>query len=414
MAKRIWIVNYHTSSPELASNPRYLQFAHHFQQAGYEVITFNASVKHGTDIDLIPDGSSFYEKDYGEYKFVHVKSPHYKGNGLKRMWSLFVFAMRMYFGRKRFPKPDIVLHNIHTPFDYPIVWVAKSLKAKYIAEAWDLWPEDFVTFGLLKENSLAMKFAFWVEHHLYKKCDALIYTMEGIHDYLRGKGWLSDVGGDIPVEKVRYINNGINIETFDHDVESYPRPDEDLNDESLYKIIYLGSIRLVNNVKQLIDAAALLKDNPKYKFLIYGDGSDREMLEQYVRDNGIANVVFKEKRIPLCEVANVVSNATVNIMNYQKNFGIHGVSSGKMFQYMAAGKPICCNIKLAYSEISRNNLGIDEELDTPEQYAAAIRKLAEQPKEEYDAMCKRVRQCAEKFDYKVLARKELDVIESLI
>lgn len=414
MAKRIWIVNYHTSSPELASNPRYLQFAHHFQQAGYEVITFNASVKHGTDIDLIPDGSSFYEKDYGGYRFVHVKSPHYKGNGLKRMWSLFVFAMRMYFGRKRFPKPDIVLHNIHTPFDYPIVWVAKSLKAKYIAEAWDLWPEDFVTFGLLKENSLAMKFAFWVEHHLYKKCDALIYTMEGIHDYLRGKGWLSDVGGDIPVEKVRYINNGINIETFDHDVESYPRPDEDLNDESLYKIIYLGSIRLVNNVKQLIDAAALLKDNPKYKFLIYGDGSDREMLEQYVRDNGIANVVFKEKRIPLCEVANVVSNATVNIMNYQKNFGIHGVSSGKMFQYMAAGKPICCNIKLAYSEISRNNLGIDEELDTPEQYAAAIRKLAEQPKEEYDAMCKRVRQCAEKFDYKVLARKELDVIESLI
>lgn len=414
MAKRIWIVNYHTSSPELASNPRYLQFAHHFQQAGYEVITFNASVKHGTDIDLIPDGSSFYEKDYGGYRFVHVKSPHYKGNGLKRMWSLFVFAMRMYFGRKRFPKPDIVLHNIHTPFDYPIVWVAKSLKAKYIAEAWDLWPEDFVTFGLLKENSLAMKFAFWVEHHLYKKCDALIYTMEGIHDYLRGKGWLSDVGGDIPVEKVRYINNGINIETFDHDVESYPRPDEDLNDESLYKIIYLGSIRLVNNVKQLIDAAALLKDNPKYKFLIYGDGSDREMLEQYVRDNGIANVVFKEKRIPFCEVANVVSNATVNIMNYQKNFGIHGVSSGKMFQYMAAGKPICCNIKLAYSEISRNNLGIDEELDTPEQYAAAIRKLAEQPKEEYDAMCKRVRQCAEKFDYKVLARKELEVIETLI
>ena len=101
-------------------------------------------------------------------------------------------------------------------------------------------------------------------------------------------------------------------------------------------------------------------------------------------------------------------------MNYQKNFGLHGVSSGKMFQYMAAGKPICCNIKLHYSEISRNNLGIDDELDTPQQYADAIQRLAEQPKEEYEAMCQRVRDCAEKFDYKILAKKELDVIKSVL
>ncbi|MGV8093738.1 MAG: hypothetical protein AB2L24_17910 [Mangrovibacterium sp.] len=67
---------------------------------------------------------------------------------------------------------------------------------------------------------------------------------------------------------------------------------------------------------------------------------------------------------------------------------------------MAAGKPICCNIKLNYSEISHNNLGIDDELDTPEQYAAAIRTLAEQTSEDYAAMCARVRTCAEKYDYK--------------
>lgn len=132
---------------------------------------------------------------------------------------------------------------------------------------------------------------------------------------------------------------------------------------------------------------------------------------QYCQENGITNVVFKEKRIPLHDVAYVVSQATVNIMNYQKDFGIHGVSSGKMFQYFAAGKPICCNIKLNYSEITRRNLGIDRELDTPEQYAAAIRELAEQPQADYDAMCQRVRKAAEDFDYKKLAAMELAVIE---
>ena len=82
-----------------------------------------------------------------------------------------------------------------------------------------------------------------------------------------------------------------------------------------------------------------------------------------------------------------------------------------MIQYFAAGKPICCNIKLNYSEISRNKLGIDRDLDTPEQYAEAIRELAEQPQDEYKSMCNRVRETAKRYDYKVLAAKELEVIK---
>ena len=414
MAKRIWIVNYHTSSPELASNPRYLEFAHHFQQAGYEVLTFNSSVKHGTDISLVPDGQLYLRKQYGEFDFVHIKSPHYKGNGVKRIWSIFVFAMRLLRLRKLFPKPDLVLHNVHTPFDYPVLWVARRLKVKYIAEAWDLWPRAFANYGLVPENSIFMKVAYAIEYRLYRKADHLVFTMEGCLDYLRDHHWTTDTGGRIPPEKVTYINNGINLAQFDKDKADYPRKDADMNDPSLYKIIYLGSVRLANNVKEVINAAALLKDNPKYRFFIYGDGADRPMLEQYVADNGISNVVFKEKRIPLCEVAWVVSQATVNLMNYEAKFGHYGASSGKMFQYMAAGRPICCNIELGYSEIKKHNIGISEPLSTPEEYANAIRKLAEQPKEEYDAMCKRVRDAAKLFDYKKLSAEEIEVIESCL
>lgn len=412
MEKRIWIVNYHTSSPELASNPRYLQFAHHFQKAGYEVITFNASVKHGTDIDLIPDGSSFFEKDYGEYKFVHVKSPHYTGNGIKRMLSLFVFAMRLYFGRKKFPKPDIVLHNIHTPFDYPIVWIAKSLNAKYVAEAWDLWPEDFVTFGLVSRNNPILKLFYWLEKQLYYHADEMIFTFEGIYDYLDKKKWTKERGGKIDLKRVHYINNGIDLEEFDRNKITYPRTDEDMNDAHTKKIIYLGSIRLANHVKTLIDAASLLRDKKDYKFFIYGDGIERESLEKYVKDNDIFNVVFKEKRIDYAECAWVVSQATVNVMNYEKGFGHLGVSSGKMWQYLAAGKPIVCNIDIAYDDvITENNLGVARDIHTAEDFAREIVRIADLPKEEYDAMCERVRAVARDFDYKVLAQREISVLE---
>ena len=404
----VWIVNYYTSSNP--SNPRYIEFADNFMKEGYDVITFNSSV--AENVDFL--SGNFLEKEYSGKKFIHVKSPQYVGNGLKRIFSIFLFAWRLFCGCKRFPKPDVILFNVHTPFDYPIVWMSKRLKVPFIAEAWDLWPEFFASFGLLNKNNPAMKIAYWMEKRLYMHAEQIVFTMEGAIDYLRKKKWSSDVGGPIDINKINYINNGVNLEQFDKDRDLYPRTDDDINSTDIYKIIYLGSIRLVNNVKTLIDAAAILQPLSKYKFFIYGDGNDREYLEQYVKNNHIDNVFFKEKRISLSEVAWVVSQATVNIMNYEKKFGEYGVSSGKMFQYFAAGKPICCNISLNYSEISRRNLGVDNDLDTPQQYADTIRYLAELPASEYSEMCKRVRQAAKDFEYKLLAMREIEVIEKCI
>ena len=98
-------------------------------------------------------------------------------------------------------------------------------------------------------------------------------------------------------------------------------------------------------------------------------------------------------------------------MNYKKNFGWMGVSSGKMFQYLAAGKPIVCNINIAYDDvITMNNLGVARDIETPQEFADAICNIAELPKEEYGAMCKRVREVAKKFDYKVLAAREIELL----
>ena len=175
----------------------------------------------------------------------------------------------------------------------------------------------------------------------------------------------------------------------------------------------MGSVNLANHVKTLIDAAALLQSNIKYQFFIYGNGSDRNYLEQYVKEQGIHNVHFKELRIPFCEVAWVVSQATVNVMNYEKGFGLMGVSSGKLWQYLAAGKPIVCNIDIAYDDvITENNLGVARDMFTPEEIAEAIRSVAEQSKESYDNMCERVRETANRFDYKNLAAQEIAVVEA--
>jgi len=407
----IWIINYYAGTPETAGNPRYLKLAKHFMDAGHEVLTFNANrTAHIPNSDF--KDSNFMERQYGEFKFVHVQVPGFEGNGIKRMLSIWKFAKNILKGRKQFERPNVILQNIHPPFDYPIVKLAKKLKCKYIAEAWDLWPEDFVTFGLVKASNPAMKVAYTIEKRYYYAADEIVFTFLGAFEYLKRHGWMKGQGGKIAPAHLHYINNGIDLAQFDCDRYEHPRPDADMNDDSLYRIVYLGSINKANNVKTLIEAAALLKDNPKYRVFIYGDGAYRDELEQYVADNQIDNVVFKERRISFAECAWVVSQATVGIMNYEKGFGRWGVSSGKMFQYLAAGRPIVCNINIAYDNlIEDNHLGVAHDIETPQEFAKAIRCIAEQPTEEYAAMCKRVRETAERFDYKVLAARELAVVQ---
>ena len=403
---RVWIVNYYTS-PD-CSNPRYLQFAKYFMAKGWGVTTFYANYS-GADTEPL-----FKKETVNGLDFVQVRAPHYVGNGVARMKSIFSFAWNIKNHCKEFERPDVILHNVHTPFDYPIVWAAKKLNAKYIAEAWDAWPDVFAHLGLVSRKNPVLKVFYQIEKRLYEKADAVVFTILGMKNHIQEKHWTTNMGGKINLEKVHYINNGVDLEQFDKDRKAYPRPDEDINDPEIMKVIYLGSINRANHVHTLIEAAKLLQYLPIYRFFIYGDGADREDLERKVKDEGITNVVFKEKHIPLCEVAWVVSQANVNIMNYQKGFGYMGVSSGKMFQYLAAGRPIVCNVNIAYDDvITDNDLGIARDIDTPESFAQAIRDVAEQPRASYEDMCERARTTAERFDYKKLTEAEIKVIEGV-
>lgn len=402
---RVWIVNYYTSPDN--PNPRYNLFAKHFMAKGWEVTTFYAKFQGEKGKEL------FARETFGELNFVRVEALRYGSSNLKRMYSIWKFAHDICKHAKEFEKPDVILHNVHAPFDYPIVKAAKKVGAKYVSEVWDLWPDNFVNFGMVSRSNPAMKVFYRVERWIYEHADQLVFTIPGALQYLQNKGWTTKTGGKIDMARVHYINNGVDLEQFDHDRDRYPREDEDLNRKDIFKVVYMGAIRFANHVQMLIDAAALLQEDSNYHFFIYGDGDHREQLEKYVKDKNITNVHFKEKRIPLAECAWVVSQATVNIMTYEKGFGYMGVSSGKMFQYLAASKPIVCNIKIAYDDvITDNDLGVAQDIETPEAFAQAIRNCVEQPSYRYQGMCERVRKTAERFDYKKLSEEEAKVIEA--
>jgi glycosyltransferase involved in cell wall biosynthesis len=411
--KNIWIVNYYTTPPEYIFHPRHLKFAAWLMEDGYDVTIISSSYLHHKNINLITTSERLLNISYNNLKFVHIKSISYTGNGIRRMFSIIQFALTLYLYRRKIEKPEIILHNIHAPFDIPVYWCAKWFKAKYIAEAWDLWPESFIWAGLASKNNPLIRFSYKMEKTLYENADRIIFSMEGGKDYLSDKNWDLPRGGRIDPGKVHYINNGVDLEEFDSNIKEYRIDDNDLSDKHSFKVIYLGSIRLVNNLKQLIDAALILKGHTKIKLLIYGDGPERGFLEDYCLENNISNVLFKDKWIDLKYVPYVVSCSSVNILNYQKGFGSYGTSSGKLFQYLASGKPIISNTRMKYCLINRHNLGVSKDIESPEDYADAIVSIKDLARENYDSMCARARSTAEQFEYKKLYYEFSKIIKGL-
>lgn len=411
--KTVWIVNYYTDIPERVSNPRHYEFAKYLMSKGYFVRVFFADRKRIPEEGaVISSGKKFLNEEYEGIQYTRIAAIPYVGN-LKRGISIWKFAWRIFCIRRQFEIPDVILFNMHAPFDFPLVWCAKSLKARLITEAWDLWPDSFVRFGLMSAKNPVTKFFYWIEKKMYESGDRIVFSFEGGIDYLKKRGWLKGFGGKIVPERISYINNGVNLKVFEEYRRKYPTHDVDLLRDDIIKVVYLGSVRLVNHVRDLIEAAEILKNENNIKFIIIGDGPDRPLLEQYCRDKGLVNVLFKQKHVPFCEVADIVSHASINVMNYQKDFGLYGVSSGKLFQYLAAGQPILCNIKLNYCEITRNAIGIAENLDNPQKYADAILKLARLSVSEKCEMRERIKYVAQKFDYPYLSSCLEQVIESV-
>lgn len=413
--KRIWLVNKYAMPPELEPRPRSIKFAHYLNLMGYKTKVFGSSVLHNMNTNLITDGASYVEKQYGDISFVHVKTPSYKKtSGLARVFSDFYFHWKLRFIAHKFEKPDVIIATTSPVLTNPLLSYAHKHGVKYITDIEDMWPDDFVDFGFISESNPLMKLAYKQARYNYTMSDASVFTLSGCYDYLKQKKWDDESGGPVDISKVFYINNGVDLDFFNDCFSKYTIDDEDLTQSEKKNIIYLGSIRLVNNLVQAIKAAEILKNRNDIQFLIYGDGDDRESLIEYCKEHDLVNVKFKAKWTDPKYVPFILKHGYLNLLNYvSSDFAKRGISSGKMFQYMASGRPIVCNINILNCPITEHNIGIAHELKTPQEYASAIEEILSLSKEEYEAMCIRSYKTAEEFDFKYLAKRMAGVIEQL-
>ena len=398
---------------------RHYWFADNLAKNGYNPVIFCSNQFHETTDQIDLENKKYKIDGSGKFPFVFVKSSPYKGNGISRIFNMFSFYKNLLSITKNYvkqhEKPDVILaSSVHPLTLVAGIKIAKRYKIPCICEMRDLWPEAIFEYGALKKNSLIGKILRLGEKWIYKRANALIFTKEGDTDYLKERKWDSAQGGAINLNKCHYINNGVDLEAFDYNKEYYITNDDDLENDDVFKVIYTGAIRKVNNLRIIVEVAKELKDNDEVKFLIWGNGDELEELKMYVKQENLKNISFKgyveKKYIPY-----ILSKSSVNMLHYQYTPILRfGTSENKIFDYLASGKPVLRTMKTNYDFITESNSGKSIEEQTIDNIKNAVLdfyKMAYEQKELYNEMCINARKTAEEYDFKLLTKKLIEIIE---
>jgi glycosyltransferase involved in cell wall biosynthesis len=212
-------------------------------------------------------------------------------------------------------------------------------------------------------------------------------------------------------ERVTVIPNGSDLDLF--------RPDLDGTDwrnrlglGKRFAAIYFGAMGLANGLEYVIEAAKILAERGKDHIVIvlHGDGGKRPELEKMVRDYKLTNVVFSALVPDKAELARIVAGCDVSMTIYRSAIE-HSWSPNKMFDALAAGKPVLLNVSgWLGNMIQNNNCGRCLDPRRPGMLADVLEELASNP-----GLCRQMGSNARRLAEREFDRSKLaDRFESVL
>lgn len=248
---------------------------------------------------------------------------------IKRGLATFIAPLQLYFGLKKYGdvKYDIVF--IYSP---PITFglIGSRLKkygAKFILNVQDIFPQNAIDLGLLKNSFLISLFK-----KIEKKCyvDADVVTAHS----LGNKEFIDQI---LPnnKDKLKILHNWIDINFS---------PPMHIDFRALYNLknkficVFAGVMGPSQGLDKLLEAALLLRDIKDLVILLVGDGTQKEYLQNFIYENQLKNVMLKGF-ISQENYLDLLKSVDVGIVSLSENVKTP-VVPGKMLGYMAASLPV--------------------------------------------------------------------------
>lgn len=221
-------------------------------------------------------------------------------------------------------------------------------------------------------------FSLWlinkIERHDFKRADKYIVVTAKLKDLLFNEY-------DVPLSNIVVIENGANTDLFRPMDKVTVKKELNLDIRNNF-ICFVGSLAIWHGVKYFISAMPLiLKVCPNTRALIVGPKSLTSELISLTNQLGVSDKTTFTGRIPYEKVPWYINASDICVIPscLDKRMQRIGLSSLKLCEYLACGKPVVASRISGFEFIEENDCGYLVNQECPEELADAIIALLRDP-----------------------------------
>jgi glycosyltransferase involved in cell wall biosynthesis len=245
-------------------------------------------------------------------------------------------------------------------------FVSRLHGCPWVVEIRDLWPESIHAVGAVRGRGV-IGLLERVEFFLYQRPDHIVALTSAFKRHIVKRG--------IAPEKIDIVTNGADLEQF----KPIPQANnfrERHNLNGMFVASYVGTHGMAHALETVLKAAKVLENEPRIRFLLVGDGAERENLLKRKDELKLKNVLMlpQQKKESVPEIL-AASDACMVLLRRTELFKT--VIPSKIFEAMAMERPIILGVDGESRKIvEESGSGVFIESENPKKLADAVLKMS--------------------------------------
>lgn len=284
---------------------------------------------------VFPNGYGVFKKRIDNYKGAKVYRAFQiprgrKASGIRLAINYLSFAFTSTFWVLFFflfkKKYDAIIIHQTSPVtqSLPGILLGKLKRIPIYTWVLDIWPDAMRSGGNVKNETiigLIDSFTQWV----YRNSHKILISSKDFRELIN--------------RKANYNNKITHFPNWCDDMKAMPLLEIPPLPKG-FKIMMAGNLGTAQDIRTVMNAVILLKDNHSIQWIFVGDGSEKAYIEEYISNNNIANVTLTGRR-PFNEMPAYFKEADAMLLTLRAEYPhLKAVVPARLQSYMSAGKAI--------------------------------------------------------------------------
>jgi glycosyltransferase involved in cell wall biosynthesis len=291
------------------------------------------------------------------------------------------------------------------------IFCALALPAKLLYSKRVIWEVNGIAWHERSQkahpvNLLVLPIIRLLDRLARLNADRILPVSRGVMNVLLASG--------CSASKVALLENGVNVDMFSGDLNSSVVVDERVRlgiESSIPVVCYVGAIRPWQGLEVLVSAARDISHRcGDARFLVVGGGEELEGLKSFADEKGLYKFFIFTGFIPYDRVPMMMALSSVCVAPFAAG---RAASPMKVYEYMAAGRPVVASRISGLEFVEEENLGMLVDPGDAGGLADAVVFLLENP-EAAEEMSLRAREYVlRNHSWQSVARKALSICQDV-